>query len=149
MVYEARQSPKLNYLLAGACLLLSLLGFAAAGVIPTQSGSNPLVGWAIVGACFAAAFIFVRRATGGVVEARIDERGVYARRLGPAPVPWDEINGIQVIAAGIQRIARFGRSGLSARTFGINTTFYDRGIAELTAAVRHYRPDLIDGSDRL
>ena len=147
MIYEARQSPKRNYLLAGACAALSILGFAAAGVIPTQSGSYPLTGWAIVGACFAAAFVFARRAIGGAVEARIDERGVYARGLGPAPVPWDEINGIEVIAAGIQRIARFGRNG--ARTFGINTTFYDRGIDDLLATVRHYRPDLIGGSDRL
>jgi hypothetical protein len=149
MVYEARHSAKLNYLLAGACLLLSILGFAAAGVIPTQSGSYPLVGGAIIGACFGAAFVFVRRAMGGAVEARIDERGVYARRLGPAPVPWDEIDGVQVIVAGIQRIARFGRRGPPAGTFGINTTFYDRGIDDLLAAVRHYRPDLIDGSDRL
>lgn len=148
MVYEARQSPKLNSLLAAACLALSILGFAAAGVIPTQSGSYPLVGWAIVGACFAAAFVFVRRAMGGTIEARLDENGVYARRLGPAPVPWDEIAAFHVIAAGIQRIARFGRTGPSARQFGINTTFYDRGIADLVAAVRHYRPDLVDGSGR-
>ena len=56
MVYEARQSTRLNYALAGACLLLSILGFAAAGVIPTQSGSYPLVGWTIVAACSAAAW---------------------------------------------------------------------------------------------
>jgi len=31
MIYEARRSPKLNYLLAGACLLLSMLGFALRG----------------------------------------------------------------------------------------------------------------------
>lgn len=153
MIYEARQSTRLNYLLAGACLALSIIGFAAAGVIPTEStrvgGSYPLVGWAIVGACFAAAFVFARRAMGSAVEARIDENGVYARRLGAAPVPWDEIDGVQVIAAGIQRIARFGRNGPPARTFGINTTFYDHGIDDLLAAVRHHRPDLIDGSGRL
>ena len=149
MIYEARHSAKLNYLLAGACVALSILGFAAAGVIPTQSGSYPLVGWAIVGACFGAAFVFVRRAIDREPQARLDERGLYARRLGPAPVPWDEINGFQVLAAGIQRIARFGRSGPSARTFGINTTFYDRGIDDLVATVRHYRPDLVDGSGRL
>lgn len=149
MIYEARHSARLNFLLAGAVLALSILGFAAAGVIPTQSGSYPLVGWAIVGACFAAAFVFARRATGGALEARIDEKGVYARRLGPAPVPWDEIDGFQVLVAGIQRIARFGRRGPPARSFGINTTFYDRGIDDLVAAVRHHRPDLIDGSDRL
>lgn len=143
MVYEARHSKALNRALAGACVLLSLLGFAAAGVIPTASGSNPLVGWVIVAACFAAAFIFIRRGVGDTVQARIDDKGVYSPRVGPEPVPWNEIAGVHVIRAGIQRIARFDRSGASARTFGINTTFYDRGIADLLAAVRHYRPDLL------
>jgi hypothetical protein len=142
MIYEARHAKGINYALAGACLLLSLLGFAAAGVIPTESGSYPLVGWGIVAACLAAAFIFVRRAADTEVQARIDDKGVYARRAGPDPVPWNEIVGAQVIVAGIQRIARFERSGPPAGKFGINTTFYDRGIGDLIAAVRHYRPDL-------
>ena len=108
MVYEARQSPKLNYLLAGACLALSILGFAAAGVIPTQSGSYPLVGWAIVGACFAAAFVFVRRAMGGTVEARIDGRGVYAPPLlGPSRCRGSGSASILPLRIGIQRIVRF------------------------------------------
>jgi len=132
----------LHFLLAGACLLLSILGLAAAGVIPTASGSNPLVGWAIVAACFLAAFIFVRRALDREVQARIDDKGVYARRAWPEPVPWREIVGVHVMRAGVQRIARFERSGAQARTFGINTTFYDRGIGDLLAAVRHHRPDL-------
>ena len=55
-------------------------------------------------------------------------------------MPWSEITGSHVLVAGIQRIARFDRQG--AKTFGINTTFYDRGIKDLTAAVRHHRPDL-------
>jgi hypothetical protein len=140
MVYEARHSKVVNYALAGACLLLSVLGFAAAGVIPTSSGSNPAVGWAIVAACLLAAIIFVRRALDGSPQARIDERGVWSRRLGGEPVPWAEIDHVHAIRAGIQRIARFGRSG--GRAFGINTSFYDRGIADLLAAVRHHRPDL-------
>jgi hypothetical protein len=142
MVYEARHSKGINYALAGAVLLLSLIGFAAAGVIPTASGTYPLVGWAIIAACFAAAFVFFRRAVDKDVQARIDDKGVYARRVGPDPIPWNEIVGAHVIVAGIQRIARFERSGPSAGKFGINTTFYDRGIADLLAAVRHYRPDL-------
>ena len=40
-------------------------------------------------------------------------------------------------------------SGMGFGHFGINTTFYDRGHDDLLAAVRHYRPELIDGSDRL
>ena len=147
MVYEARHSPMINYALAGACLLLSVLGFAAAGVIPTNSGSNPPVGWAIVAACLLAALVFLRRALDRGVQARIDERGVWSRRLGAAPVPWAEMESLHVLRAGIQRIARFKRRG--GVDFGINATFYDRGIADLLAAVRHYRPDLIAGSDRL
>ena len=81
-----------------------------------------------------------RRAFDDSVQARVDERGVYAKRLGAEPVAWDDITGFTVLRAGIQRIARFERRG--AATFGINTTFYDRGIADLVAAVRQHRPDL-------
>ena len=142
MVYEARHSTTVNYALAGACLLLSILGFAAAGVIPTNSGSNPPVGWAIVAACVVAALIFLRRAFDRGVQARIDERGIWSRRLGAEPVPWAEMESLYVLRAGIQRIARFKRRGGS--DFGINTTFYDRGLADLIAAVRHHRPTLAD-----
>jgi hypothetical protein len=146
MIYEARHWPRLNQLLAGACALLSILGFAVAGVIPTRSGSYPLVGWAIVVACFAAAALFARRAMNDKVQARVDENGVLAPS-SDRPVPWDRIVSLLLIRAGIQRIVRF--EVRDARTFGINTTFYDRGVDELLAAIRHYRPDLIDGSDRL
>ena len=145
MSYEARHAKGLNYGLAIAVLLLSLLGFVTAGVIPTEStrtgGSYPLVGWAIVAACLIAAAIFVRRAMSDEVQARIDERGVYSRRLGSETVPWSEIAGFHVLVAGIQRIARFERR--DGPKFGINTTFYDRGIADLSAAVRQHRPDLV------
>jgi len=145
MIYEARHAKGINWGLAVAVALLSILGFVAAGVIPTEStrvgGSYPLVGWAIVGACLAAAAIFVRRAMDDKVHIRIDERGVWTPRTGPDPIPWSEISHVYVIRAGIQRIARFGRTG--GKDFGINTTFYDRGIADLVAAVRHYRPDLV------
>ena len=143
MSYEARHAKGLNYGLAAAALLLSLLGFVANGIIPSEStrtgGTFPLVGWAIVVACFIAAAIFVRRAMNDDVQARVDERGVYSRRLG-SDVPWSEISGFHVLVAGIQRVARFERR--SGGKFGINTTFYDRGIGDLLAAVRHHRPDL-------
>ena len=103
-------------------------------------GTYPLVGWLIVAACVAAAAVFVKRALDDGVQARVDERGVYAKRLGAEPVALDDITGFTVLRAGIQRIARFERRG--AATFGINTTFYDRGIADLVAAVRQHRPDL-------
>jgi hypothetical protein len=139
MDYEARHARGFNYGLAAACTLLSILGFAAAGVIPTESGSNPLVGWAIVVACFGAAAVFVRRALDRSPQARVDGDGVWSKKLGRT-VPWGQITGFHLLRSGIQRIARFDRSGDS--TFGINTTFYDRGIANLLAAVRHHRPDL-------
>jgi hypothetical protein len=162
MVYEARPSTKVNYLLAGACLLLSILGFAAAGVIPTRSGEYPLIGWTIVAACFGAAFVFLRRAQGGGVEVRIDERGIFVPRHSAEIIPWDQVTGVLPIRMGIQRMVRFQLrdperyaatgairratgaidSGLGFGHFGINTTFYDRGIADLLSVVRHYRPDL-------
>ena len=144
MTYEARHNRGINFGLAAAVLLVSLLGFVANGLIPTEStrvgGTYPLVGWIIVGACVAAAVVFIRRAFDNSVQARVDERGVYAKRLGADPVPWADITGILFLRAGIQRILRFNRAG--AKTFGINTTFYDRGMSELLAAVRHHRPDL-------
>ncbi|HYJ31151.1 MAG TPA: hypothetical protein VEW25_12520 [Allosphingosinicella sp.] len=140
MIYEARQAKRIHYGLAVAVLLLSTLGFAAAGIIPTESGSNPLVGWTIVAACFAAAAVFIRRAMDDSVQARIDDKGIWSRRAGSDATPWAEIDHFYAMRAGIQRIARFTRK--NGTTFGINTTFYDRGITDLVAAVRHYRPDL-------
>jgi hypothetical protein len=168
MVYEGRPSTRINYLLAAACALLSVLGFAAAGAIPTQSGAYPLVGWPIVAACFAAAFVFLRRAIGGGVQARIDERGIFVPKHSAETMPWDQIIGVLPIRAGIQRIVRFALrdperyaatgairratgaldAGLGFGHFGINTTFYDRGMDELLSVVRHYRPDLLDGGNR-
>ena len=144
MNYEARHNRGYNFGLAAAVLLLSLLGFVANGLIPTESnrvgGTYPLVGWIIVGACIGAAVVFVRRAFDDSVQARVDERGVYAKRLGADPVPWADITGVLFLRAGIQRILRFDRK--DAKTFGINTTFYDHGIKDLLGAVRHHRPDL-------
>jgi hypothetical protein len=142
MTYEAHHHRGTNFALAAAVLLLSLLGFVAAGVIPTEStrvgGAYPLVGWAIVLACAAAAAVFIKRALDDSLQARVDERGVYSKRLGTT-VPWTEITGSHMLRSGIQRIARFDRAG--GKTFGINTTFYDRGIADLLTAVEHYRPN--------
>lgn len=169
MIYEARQSPRLNYLLAAACILLSLIGFAAAGVIPNNSGYYPVVGWSIVGACLGAAFVFIRRASGRKVEARIDGRGVYAPAFSPEPVPWERIRSILPLQIGIQRIVRFELTrdapqvasnavmraagavdrGVGFGDFGINATWLDPGFAELLEAVHHYRPELLDGSGRL
>jgi hypothetical protein len=170
MVYEARQSVKANYILAALCLLLSLIGFTAAGIIPSAStrdhGAYPLVGWTIVAACFAAAFVFLRRVLGRSIEARIDEVGVYAPRFSPEPVPWDRIGAVLPMRVGVQRIVRFALvdgspdaastalmrgvgavdRGMGFGDFGINATYLDPGFDALVAAVRHYRPGLIDGS---
>jgi len=169
MVYEARPSTKINYVLAGACVLLSSIGFAVAGVIPNKSGYDPLVGWSIVGACLGAACIFLRRAFGRKLEARIDGRGVYAPRFSPEPVPWERIRSILPLRMGAQRIVRFELTqdapqaadnavmraagavdrGLGFGDFGINATYFDHGLDELLAAVRHYRPDLFEEAGRL
>ena len=163
MIYEARPAVRVNYLLAGACLLLSTIGFAAAGVIPNQSGYYPVTGWTIVAACFACAFIFLRRAFGRKVEARIDGRGIYAPRFSAEPVPWERIRAVLPLRVGVQRIVRFALTpdapqaadhvvaravgaadrGLGFGDFGINATYLDPGMDALLAAVRHYRPDLL------
>jgi hypothetical protein len=139
MVYEARNAKSLNYMLIGGCLFLSLIGFAAAGIIPTASGTSPLVGWAIVAACLAAAIVFFRRAADDQPQARVDAAGIWSRRFGE--IAWDRIGSFYVLRAGIQRIARFELRD-PARTVGINTTFYDRGIDDLVTAVKQHRPDL-------
>ena len=169
MIYEARQATRVNYILAGLCLLLSLIGFAAVGVIPNKSGYHPWIGLTIIGVCFAIAFILLRRALSRTVEARIDGRGVYAPRFSPEPVPWDRIRSILPLRIGVQRIVRFELAegapneaanpvmraagaldrGMGFGDFGINTTYLDPGLDELLATVRHYRPDLIEGSGRL
>ena len=142
MTYEARHAVAVNCGLIAACLALSILGFAVAGVIPTQSGSYPLVGWVIVAACFGAALVFLLRTRNRDIQARIDAAGVYARRHGPHPEPWANIESLTVLRAGIQRIARFKLKD-GGKTIGINTTFYDHGISELLDAVRGHRPDLV------
>jgi len=140
MTYEARHSVPIDLGLAAACALLSILGFAVAGVIPTNSGEYPAVGWGIVAACFALAAFFALRTRNREVQARADAAGVFERRYGET-VPWDRIESLTVLRAGIQRIARFKlRDG--GKTIGINTTFYDHGIKDLVNAVRAHRPDL-------
>jgi len=169
MVYEARPAVRANYLLAGACVLLSSIGFAAAGIIPNNSGYYPVTGWSIVAICFAIAFVFLRRGRGNGIEARIDGRGVYAPRFSSEPVPWSRIRSVLPIRHGVQRIVRFELTpdapqaadnamlratgaldrALGFGDFGINTTYLDHGLDELLAAVRHYRPDLFDENARL
>jgi hypothetical protein len=143
VTYEARNRRGANYALAAATLALSLLGFVAIGVIPTRStevgGTYPLAGWLIVAACFGAAFVFIKRSMDRTVQARADENGIYSLGLGET-VPWADITGVLLLHAGVQKILRFDRK--DAATFGINTTYYDRGIGDLLATVRHYRPDL-------
>jgi hypothetical protein len=140
MTYEARHSTPVNIALAVACALLSILGFAVAGVIPTHSGEYPAAGWGIVAACFALSGFFLYLSRNHEVQARVDAAGVYERRYGET-VAWDDIESLVVLRIGIQRIARFKRRD-GGKTIGINTTFHDRGIGELAGAVRAHRPDL-------
>jgi len=141
MQYEARWSRPVHLGLAAASLSLSVLGFAAAGVIPTGSDAQPAVGWSIVAACVAAAGVFLMRALNRAPQVRADERGIWTRKLGDDPVPWRDISGVSTMNSGLQQIVRFQRSG-SNRAFGINTTFYDRRLRHLLATIRQFRPDL-------
>ena len=140
MTYEARHSVPIDLGLAIACALLSILGFAVAGVIPTRSGEYPAAGWGIVAACFALAAFFALRTRNRHVQARVDASGVYTRRHGET-VPWEAIESFTVMRIGIQRLANFKRND-GGKAVGINTTFYDSGINTLYDAVQSHRPDL-------
>ena len=165
MVYEACQPQRFNYVLAGLCVALSLLGFIAAGVIPTAStrdGAYPLVGWSIVAGCFAAAAIFVRRALDSRPQLRIDSNGIWSRHYSGAAVPWDQILGVNIHPMRNQTVVSFHlknpdawpsknaftrATGGADRAFGwghmaINASFLTGGPAGLIGAVRHFRPDL-------
>lgn len=141
MQYEARWSRSIHLGLAAATLSLSVLGLAAAGVIPTGSEPQPAIGWAIVAACAAGAGVFLMRAFNASPQVRADARGIWTRKLGDDPVAWGDISGIATFRSGIQRIVRVERAG-AGRSFGINTTFYDQGMNPLLQVVRRYRPDL-------
>jgi len=141
MTYEARNSKPVHLALAVATALLSILGLAVAGVIPTNSGEYPAVGWTIVIVCVLVAIYFVKVALSDTVQARIDQQGIWSRLSAKETVRWDEIESMSLLRVGIQRLANFRtRSG---EKFGINATFYDKKIDALVATVRHYRPDLI------
>ena len=141
MIYEARNSKPVHLALAVATALLSILGLAVAGVIPTSSGEYPAVGWAIVIVCVLVAIYFVKVALSDAVQARIDQSGIWSRRSATQTVPWDQIESMTLLRVGIQRLATFRtRAG---EKFGINATFYDKKIDALVDAVRHYRPDLL------
>ncbi len=141
MIYEARNSRPVHLALAVATALLSILGLAVAGVIPTNSGEYPAVGWTIVIVCILVAIYFVKVALSDTVQARIDQQGIWSRLSAKETVRWDEIESMSLLRVGIQRLASFRtRSG---EKFGINATFYDKKIDALVATVRHYRPDLI------
>lgn len=139
MIYEAWNSRPVHLALAVATALLSILGLAVAGVIPTNSGEYPAVGWGIVIVCGLVAIFFVRVALSDTVQVRIDQNGICARR--GETVPWDDIAEMSLLRVGIQRLATFKKH--SGGKFGINCTFYDKRIGDLIATVRHYRPDLV------
>ena len=165
MVYEARQPQKFNYLMAGCCAALSLLGFVANGIIPTAStrdGTYPLIGWAIVAGCFAVAFIFIRRALDTSPQLRIDANGIWSRQYSDATVPWDQILGMAVHKMRNQTIISFHlkdpeaypsksaftrATGSIDRAFGwgqfpVNASFLTGGPQGVVNAVRQFRPDL-------
>ena len=170
MVYEAHQPQRFNYVMAGLCAALSLLGFMAAGVIPTESttrhGAYPLAGWAIVAGCFAVAAVFVRRALDTRPQLRVDANGIWSRRYSGATVPWDQILGVGIHPLRNQTVVSFhlrdplafpSRNALARATGGIdrafgwghmavNASFLTGGPAGLIGAVRHFRPDLFPGA---
>jgi hypothetical protein len=165
MVYEARQPQRFNYIMAGLCAALSLLGFVAAGVIPTAStrdGTYPLIGWAIVIGCFGVAAIFVRRALDTRPQLRIDAGGIWSRPYSDATVPWDQILGMGIhplrnqtlISFHLKKPEAYPARNAFARAAGtidgafgwgqfrVNASFLTGGPQGVVNAVRHFRPDL-------
>jgi hypothetical protein len=166
MVYEARQPQRFNYVMAGLCAALSILGFLVAGIIPTDSTTNhgayPFTGWAIVAGCFAVAFVFIRRALDTRPQLRIDANGIWSRAFSDATVPWDQILSCRSHRMRNQTIVTFdlrnpeaypsknafarATAGLNRATgfgsMGINASFLTGGPQGVLGAVRHFRPDL-------
>jgi hypothetical protein len=162
MTYEARRPARLSAVLAILCALLSTIGFAVAGVIPTGGEAYPLTGWGIVIACFAISAIFLNRAIKDPVQARADASGLWSILYSETTIPWDAIEGINLLRIKRQAILRVKLRNATAfppkpgvfnaiaaidnklayGDFGINPTYYDHGIQQLVATVQHYRPDL-------
>ena len=167
MVYEAFQPKRFNYVMAGLCAVLSILGFLVAGVIPTDSTTNhgayPFTGWAIVAGCFAVGAIFVRRALDTKPQLRIDANGIWSRAFSDATVPWDQIVGVGTHRMRNQTVVSFHLKNPEAhpprnrlrratggldRAFGfgsmaVNASFLTGGTQGVLGAVRHFRPDLL------
>jgi hypothetical protein len=166
MVYEARQPRRFNYVMAGLCAALSILGFLVAGVIPTDSTTNhgayPFTGWAIAAGCLAVAAIFIRRAMDTSPQLRIDENGIWSRAFSDATVPWSQIVSCRIHRMRNQTIVSFdlrdpaafpsknaftrATAGFNRATgfgsLGINASFLTGGPQGVVDAVRHFRPDL-------
>jgi hypothetical protein len=167
MVYQAFQPQRFNQVLAGLCAALSLLGFLAAGIIPSAStrdhGAYPLTGAAIVVVCLAVAAIFLWRSMDRRPQLRIDEHGIWSRAHSDATIPWDQIVSCHVHFIRNQRIVTFdlrdpaafpsknpltrATAGINRATgfgsMGVNVSFLTGGSDGVVAAVRHFRPDLV------
>jgi len=166
MIYEPRHLRRFNFVMAGLCAAMSLIGFAAAGIIPTAStrdhGAYPLAGAAIILVCLAAATLFLRRALDQRPRMRMDGQGIFLPRFAPQAIPWDQVEGFRIGAYRNQRYIRFAlkdpdrvigpRGGFKRATtagaygqIGINPSYWTPGMNALLATLRHYRPDLFQG----
>jgi hypothetical protein len=166
MVYEAFQPKKFFLVLAGLSAALSLLGFIAAGVIPTASTTNhgayPLTGWIIVACCFGVAGVFSIRAFDPRPLLRLDPNGIWYRPFSSTAVPWAEVAGVSIHPIRGQTIVSFhlrnpaaypSKNQFTRATAGMNSafgfgqlgvaaTYLSGGPQGVIAAVRHFRPDL-------
>lgn len=169
MVYEARLNKTLFYAAIGGLLLLSLLGFVIAGVIPTEStrnGAYPLMGWAFVAVCFAGAAYLWLQLRSDPVKARADASGLWIAKATAAPIPWADIQRVSLMPVHVRganlSIVRFklrdpsvirrgGAASLLAAgdklfddsDIGLNLSRLRPGTRELMATIAHYRPDLV------
>jgi hypothetical protein len=168
MIFEARWSrPRLIFVTV-ACLGFAGFGLWLAGFLNGGKDVYPAAGWGIAIGSLLAVAIFVRRLWIDDVQLRIDGRGIEWARLD-RPIPWHQLTGTGVVvvknqallcislkdpegyrlANPVARVLARADSALGFGQMGLNVINLDRSFDELVAAVRSWRPDLFQETDRL
>ncbi|MEA3031126.1 MAG: hypothetical protein QOG13_2451 [Sphingomonadales bacterium] len=170
MIFEARWSRPRFYLLGLFCLVFAGVGLWVSGMFGGAGLKEvyPKAGWAIAILSFGAAAIFARRLWIDDVQLRIDGRGVEWARL-TRPIPWSQISGAGVVvvrnhallcitlkdaaeyplASPVARALSIVDQSIGFGVMGLNVISLDRSFDEMVAAIRSWRPDLFEQTDRL
>ena len=172
MIYEATVAKKFFIFCAAGCLAVSVLGFFAAGIIPSASTANGegslLVGGLMIAAFWGMAAFFIVKARDTKPHLRIGPEGLWYGRYSDSTIPWDQFVSLRMTRLYNQRIVGLnlvdpeayprdtlfgtGTSALNRATTGdvtIAATNLSGGHAGVLAAIRHYRPDLFEETHRI